>query len=93
MWHNDNSTKSLLNEAEKDALVWVKPYRLLNEELQHFNDIRQLIFRYLKQRHYTPTVIDELKEELFSFRKKASKYSQIFIQKMEVYLEQYKDLL
>ena len=70
MWHNDNSTKSLLNEAEKDALVWVKPYRLLNEELQHFNDIRQLIFRYLKQRHYTPTVIDELKEELFSLEKK-----------------------
>ena len=69
LWHNDNSTKSLLNEVEKDALVWVKPYRLLNEELQHFNDIRQLIFRYLKQRHYTPTVINELKKKLVSIAK------------------------
>ncbi|MGB0897541.1 MAG: hypothetical protein ACPGRW_09495 [Flavobacteriaceae bacterium] len=93
LWHNNNATQSLLSESEKKALVWVKSYGLFSEELQHFYDIRQLTFRYLKQRHYTPTVIEELKEQLLSFRKKASKYSIVFIQKIEAYLDRYKGLL
>ena len=93
LWHNDHPTQSLLNNEAKKALAWVKPYALLSEELQQLYDIRQLAFQYLKQRHYSPTVISQLKEELLRFRKKASKYSQIFIQKIEVYLDQYKNLL